>query len=180
MSFTGNGITNCYPDQVEDFISITVLTVTTYPEPNTAYVVQKHLALRARLELGEDVTILQVPFGAELATLQNGQADIAQTIEPNVSQVENEGGRVVFSYPAAWGPLAFTGVMVSKSLIDSNPNLVQRFLNAYERAYAYIHDDFEGAVAIAQNRLPDIAREIVRTLRETSLPSAGLLVILEV
>ena len=27
MRFTGNGITNCYPDQVEDFISITVLTV---------------------------------------------------------------------------------------------------------------------------------------------------------
>ena len=27
MSFTGNGITNCYPDQVEDFISITVHTV---------------------------------------------------------------------------------------------------------------------------------------------------------
>ena len=26
MRFTGNGITNCYPDQVEDFISITVLT----------------------------------------------------------------------------------------------------------------------------------------------------------
>ena len=26
MSFTGNGITNCYPDQVEDFISITVLS----------------------------------------------------------------------------------------------------------------------------------------------------------
>ena len=27
MRFTGNGITNCYPDQVEDFISITVLTL---------------------------------------------------------------------------------------------------------------------------------------------------------
>ena len=27
MSFTGNGITNCYPDQVEDFISITVLRI---------------------------------------------------------------------------------------------------------------------------------------------------------
>ena len=25
MRFTGNGITNCYPDEVEDFISITVL-----------------------------------------------------------------------------------------------------------------------------------------------------------
>ena len=31
MSFTGNGITNCYPDQVEDFISITVLTVIGIP-----------------------------------------------------------------------------------------------------------------------------------------------------
>ena len=27
MRFTGNGITNCYPDEVEDFISITVLNV---------------------------------------------------------------------------------------------------------------------------------------------------------
>ena len=27
MSFTGNGITNCYPDQVDNFISITVLCV---------------------------------------------------------------------------------------------------------------------------------------------------------
>ena len=26
MSFTGNGITSCYPDEVENFISITVLT----------------------------------------------------------------------------------------------------------------------------------------------------------
>ena len=32
MSFTGNGITNCYPDQVEDFISITVLRMANLPE----------------------------------------------------------------------------------------------------------------------------------------------------
>ena len=31
MRFTGNGITNCYPDQVEDFISITVLRSTRLP-----------------------------------------------------------------------------------------------------------------------------------------------------
>ena len=27
MRFTGNGITNCYPDEVDNFISITALTV---------------------------------------------------------------------------------------------------------------------------------------------------------
>lgn len=62
-------------------------TVTTYPEPNTSYVVQKQLAQKAGLALGTDVKILQVPFGTEIATLQNKRADIAQTIEPNVSQV---------------------------------------------------------------------------------------------
>ena len=28
MRFTGNGITNCYPDEVDNFVSITVLTLT--------------------------------------------------------------------------------------------------------------------------------------------------------
>src|SRR5258708_7946846 len=63
-------------------------TVATYPNPNTSYVVQKQLAQKAGLKLGEDLKILEVPFGTELATLKNKQADIAQTIEPNVSQVQ--------------------------------------------------------------------------------------------
>ena len=29
MSFTGNGITNCYPDEVDNFVSITVLSAFT-------------------------------------------------------------------------------------------------------------------------------------------------------
>lgn len=137
-------------------------TVTTYPEPNTSYVVQKQLAQRAGLEIDKDVTILQVPFGSELATLKNGQADIAQTIEPNATQVEQEGGIIVFSYPEAWGPLAFTGVMVSQKMIDSDPETVQRFVNAYEKALKYIREDFEGTVRIARNHLPDLSDQTIR------------------
>jgi NitT/TauT family transport system substrate-binding protein len=137
-------------------------TVATYPEPNTSYVVQKQLAQRAGLRLGTDVKILQVPFGTELATLKNRQADIAQTIEPNVSQVEIQGGQVVFSYPDAWGPLAFTGVMTSQQLIAERPAVVQSFVNAYERAYNFIASDFDGTVAIAAKRLPEIPENVVR------------------
>ncbi len=137
-------------------------TVTTYPEPNTSYVVQKQLAQKAGLTIGKDVNILQVPFGTEIATLQNKRADIAQTIEPNVSQVELQGGKVVFSYPDAWGPLAFTGVMTSKKLIDERPDVVQKFVTAYEQALQYIQSDFEGTVKIAQKRLPDIPPDVVR------------------
>lgn len=137
-------------------------TVATYPDPNTSYVVQKQLDLKAGLRLGEDTKIIQVPFGTELATLQNKKADIAQTIEPNVSQVELQGGVVAFSYPEAWGPLAFTGVMTSQNLIDTNPDLVQKVVTAYEQAFQYIQKDFDGALKIAQQRLPTLKPEVIK------------------
>jgi NitT/TauT family transport system substrate-binding protein len=137
-------------------------TVATYPEPNTSYVVQKQLDQKAGLKIGTDTKILQVPFGTELATLKNRQADIAQTIEPNVAQVELEGGKVVFSYPDAWGPLAFTGLMTSKKLIDEDPELIKKVVTAYENALQYIHNDFEGTLKIAKDQLPDLDENVVR------------------
>ncbi|MBZ5631445.1 MAG: ABC transporter substrate-binding protein, partial [Acidobacteriia bacterium] len=104
----------------------------------------------------------EVPFGTELSTLKNKQASIAQTIEPNVSQVEVQGGVVAFSYPDAYGPLAFTGVMTSKKLIDENPQLVQKFVTAYEQSLQFIQSDYEGTLAIAQKRLPNLPPEVVR------------------
>ncbi|HYM77463.1 MAG TPA: ABC transporter substrate-binding protein [Candidatus Dormibacteraeota bacterium] len=137
-------------------------TVATYPNPNTSYVVQKQLDEKAGLKLGRNTKILEVPFGTELSTLKNKQADIAQTIEPNVSQVELQGGVVAFSYPDAYGPLAFTGVMTSKKLIDENPQLIQKFVNAYEQSLQFIQSDFDGTFAIAEKRLPNLPPEVVR------------------
>jgi NitT/TauT family transport system substrate-binding protein len=137
-------------------------TVATYPNPNTSYVVQKQLALKAGLKLGKDVKVLEVPFGTELATLKNRRANIAQTIEPNVSQVELQGGTVVFSYPDAWGPLAFTGIMTSQKLIENNPELVQKFVTAYEQAFQFMQKDFDGTVAIARKRLATLNEKIIR------------------
>lgn len=137
-------------------------TVATYPDPNTAYVIQKQLDEKAGLVLGRNTKIVQVPFGTEISPLKNKQADIAQTIEPNVSQVELQGGVVAFSYPDAYGPLAFTGVMTSQKLIADNPQLVQNFVNAYERSLQFIKMDFDGTLAIAQKRLPNLPVDVVR------------------
>ncbi len=138
------------------------LTVATYPEPNTSYVIQKQLDLKAGLIIGKDTKILQVPFGTEISTLKNKQADIAHTIEPNASQVEMQGGRIVFSYPDAYGPLAFTGLMTSEKLIEENPALVQKVVNAYEKAFEYIQTNFEGTVQIAKKELPNLDEQIIR------------------
>lgn len=149
-------------------------TVATYPDPNTAYVIQKQLDEKAKLTLGKDTKILQVPFGTELSTLQNKQADIAQTIEPNVSQVEQQGGVVAFSYPDAYGPLAFTGVMTSKKLIDENPQLVQKFISAYEQSLEYIQSDFEGTAAIAEKRLQNLSAGVIRVALKRLIDSGSI------
>jgi len=149
-------------------------TVATYPEPNTAYVIQKQLDEKAGLVIGKNTKILQVPFGTELSTLQNKQADIAQTIEPNVSQVEHQGGVVVFSYPDAYGPLAFTGVMTSKKLIDENPQVVQKFITAYEQALQFIHNDFGGTLAVAQKRLPNLAPQVTQAALKRLIDSGSI------
>jgi NitT/TauT family transport system substrate-binding protein len=150
------------------------LTVATYPEPNTSYVVQKQLDLQAGFKIGDDAKILQVPFGTELATLKNGQADIAQTIEPNVSQVELQGGTVVFSYATAYGPLAFTGVQTSEAEIQQHPEVVQKFVNAYEQALQYIQNNFEGAVAIAKKELPTMDEQVIRTALHRLIDSGSI------
>jgi NitT/TauT family transport system substrate-binding protein len=137
-------------------------TVATYPNPNTAYVIQEQLDEKAGLKVGKTTKILQVPFGTEIATLHNRQADIAQTIEPNASQVELQGGTVVFSYADAYGPLAFTGVMTSKKLIDENPQLVQKFINAYEQALQFIQTDPQGTQIIAEKRLPNLPPDVIK------------------
>jgi len=150
------------------------LTVATYPEPNTSYVVQKQLDLKAGLTIGTDTKIVQVPFGTELATLKNGQADIAQTIEPNVSQVELQGGTVAFSYADAYGPLAFTGVQTSDEEIQQHPEVVQKFLNAYEQALQYIQNNFEGTVTIAKKELPTMDEQVIRTALHRLIDSGSI------
>jgi NitT/TauT family transport system substrate-binding protein len=138
-------------------------TVATYPEPNTSYVVQKQLGLKGGLKLGRDTGILQVPFGTELAALSGKQADIAQTIEPNVSQVELQGAHVVFDYSAAWGPLAFTGLMTSEALIKQDPILVQKVVTAYEQSLQYIQTNPQAVLKIAQERFPTLPPDVIKT-----------------
>ena len=149
-------------------------TVATYPEPNTSYVIQKQLDQKAGLVLGKDAKILQVPFGSEIATLKNGQANIAQTVEPNATQVEQQGGKVVFSYADAWGPLAFTGAMVSQKMIDSDPATIQKFVTAYEQSFQFIQTNFDSTLLIAQKYLPDLKKEIIATALRRLISSGSI------
>lgn len=150
------------------------LTVATYANPNTAYVVQKQLIQNAGLKLGVDTKILEVEMGTEIASLKNGRVDIAQTIEPNVSTIEQEGGKVVFSYPDAWGDFAFTGLMVSDDMIKTKPETVQKVVNAYDKALSFIHSDFNGTFTVAKKYLPELSDDVIKKALKRLIDSGSI------
>lgn len=139
------------------------LTVVTYPEPNTAYVVQKGLLNKAGLRLGTDSNILQSTFGTELGPLQSGKAQVAMSIEPTISQAVSQGAQVVFSFPNAWGPFLLTGLMTTEDFATKNPRVVQGFVNAYERALRLIRQNPEAAFAIGQKYFPEVSGQLIQT-----------------
>jgi NitT/TauT family transport system substrate-binding protein len=138
-------------------------TVVTFPEPNTSYVVQKALVERAGLKLGSNTRITQATFGTELGPIKNGQADMAMSIEPNVSQAEAQGARVVFSYPDAWGPFLLTGLMTTEEFARSKPAVVQGVVDAYEEALQAIRAHPDQAVATGVKYFPEVSPEVIRT-----------------
>lgn len=139
------------------------LSVVTYPEPNTAYEVQKSLLLKAGLRPGIDSRIIQTTFGSELGPLQSGQAQVSVSIEPTVSQAVSQRAHVVYSYPNGWGPFLLTGLMTSSEFANKNPATVQGIVDGYERALRLIRANPELAKAVGRKYFPEVSESVINS-----------------
>ena len=98
-------------------------------------------------------------------------------LEPAASQSEiNGGAKVVFSYPEEWGVFAFTGLTTTEKYIKENPEIVQKVVNALERAMRTAHTDFDKAVKVGMKAFPDldkkvIERAVTRMINSGTLPT---------
>jgi len=156
----------------EDFRGLRVVT---YPSPNTIFALQKRNLVQAGLTLGKDSTIVQAQFGTELAKLFRGDADITMTLEPLVSQALENNARLVYSFADHYGEFALTGLMVTDRMVAEKPDVLQRLLNAYQKALTHAHTDPADAVSVAAEEFPDVGRSILdkavkRMLKEQTLP----------
>jgi NitT/TauT family transport system substrate-binding protein len=132
------------------------------------------------------VKFVELPFAQQPAALQSGQVDAVFVVEPFQQAVLAQGGRkIASSYVDAAPNLTVALYFTSKSLIDSNPDLVKRFTEAMKEslAYADAHPDEARAVigtytqiapdVIAKMTLPkwppDINRQSVQTLADLAL-----------
>ena len=109
------------------------------------------------------VKFLQLPFGAQLAAVQDGRADIATLFEWDVSIAKEKFGmEVVFSFADVIGPLSWTTAFVTEDYMNANPQQVQGFCNAIAEAQKMLHEDIEVFVEVSKAEFPKLSEAVIR------------------
>jgi NitT/TauT family transport system substrate-binding protein len=131
-------------------------SVATFASPSTAYTLQYEMFEKAGLK----PDIKQGSLGSLWAMVEAGQADIALELEPNVSTAVNQGAKVLYSLAEIYGDFAMTGVTVSDETASNKPELIQRFVNALQKAETFAHAYPDSVSYFAGKRFPNIDKTI--------------------
>ncbi|WP_321471516.1 ABC transporter substrate-binding protein [uncultured Paludibaculum sp.] len=134
-------------------------TVATFPAPSTAYTLQRKMFMQAGLK----PMIREGAFGTLLTMLRAGQADIALELEPNVSQAEPEGARIVYSMPEVYGDFAITGLTATPESLARDPELARSVVCGLQMALDYAHRQPEASLQILTKRFPEIKPAIAKS-----------------
>jgi len=135
------------------------LRIGSFPAPSTTYTVIEKLK-RTHPALAQ-TTIVQGGVGTQLAMLQAGKIDIAVDLEPAASVAEANGYRSVLNISKFTAPQAVTGLMVSKTYMNSHADQVQRVVNALQRAITAMYTDPEVALRTARKVFPDLSEKVL-------------------
>jgi NitT/TauT family transport system substrate-binding protein len=131
-------------------------SVATFPAPSTAYALQKKMFESGGLKSN----IKETAFGSLLPALKSGKVDIALELEPNVSTAVKNGSHVVYSLSKYYPDFAITGVTVLPQYIKSDPDIVQKFINAIQKADNFIRVNPTESANIVAKRFPDVQSDI--------------------
>jgi len=143
------------------------------PEPDTSWAYMTYLIEQNDLE---DVELVNVALGAELAAVASGQADYAvagaQTI---VQGIEEEGLHQVYSFASdeSLSPFAFSSLTSTQSYIDENPEAALGVVTALEQADRFIYENPEETIDIAIAEFPDLDPEVVRATVQSMIDGDG-------
>ncbi len=101
-------------------------------------------------QTGGDVLVVPTSNPDQLALFQQGKIDAAWTVEPWVSRLEKEaGGRVFLEEPEA----ITTVLTASLDLLEREPALVDRFVEAHRELTAWIEQNPEEARGLVRDEL---------------------------
>ncbi|MGI6004986.1 MAG: ABC transporter substrate-binding protein [Christensenellales bacterium] len=116
------------------------------------------------LEPGSDIDVItNIQFDMMGGAFVGGTGDFTTLFEPAASQFEKEGkGYVLESVGSASGEVPYTAYMVRQSMIDSDPDLVQRFVNAIAKGQKWVQEHTPEEIAeVIKPAFPDSDDEIL-------------------
>ena len=148
--------------------------VVTGAMPTTSTSLFMKLAKEGGLDARTDVDMVPVQIGSEPGPFLAGQAKVAVMYEPGLEQAVSRGMKVVFGFPQAYGPYAFSS-LTARANVD--PDKAQRVVNALELAIRFMHADWPATLAIARKEFPSLDPAVVeaavsRMLAENVYPAS--------
>jgi NitT/TauT family transport system substrate-binding protein len=122
-------------------------------------------------EMGVDVSTLkytEIPFPEMIAALEDGQVDGACVVEPFVSQGKAAGMKGIDPFYARTAPnLTVATYFASKKMIESKPELIDRFKTAMEKSLQYSAENPDAVRAV----LPEYTQIPKEAAEKINLPS---------
>lgn len=144
--------------EFESFASLKGKTISTGAMPTTSSSVFLKLLKEAGLDSKKDVDILEVPMGNEIGPLVAGKAACAVLYEPNASQAESQGYKVVAAFAQELGPYTFSAISTRN---DVAPQVVSKFVTGIDRALKEMRRNPPAAVESGLKLFPDLDSKVV-------------------
>ena len=146
---------------VEDFAGKTIATL---KYPSNTFTTPTYAMRTAGMNPDEDVTFLQLPFGAQLPAVVDGRADFATVFEWDASiGVTQFDLDVVYSLGDALGPAVFTSSFVTERYLQDNADTVQAYCNAIAEAERMLHEDRSVFIDVSSTMFPQLDPEVIST-----------------
>lgn len=134
------------------------------PEMTLEYVIKNH-----GLVIGKDVEVrTDIQFDVMAGAFVGGEGDYVTLFEPVAATLEKEGkGYVVASIGVEGGYIPYTCFSATKSYIEKNPEIIQKFTNALYKAMVWVqeHSSEEIAKAVLP-QFPDTDLDVLKSLVE--------------
>ena len=138
--------------------SLKGMKVVTGMMPTTSTSLFANLLKQSGLDIKSSVDTIPVPIGTEPGPFLAGQAKVAVLYEPGLDQVVSKGMKVVYGFPKAFGPYAFSSISARGNV---DPDKAQHFVAGLAKALTFIQSDPAGATAIAKMEFPKLDPAVV-------------------
>lgn len=146
-------------DTIESPKDLKGQTIYTTGQGSTPEYVLRYILTENNIDPDNDVTIVYKSEASEVAAaFQSGEATIAMLPQPFVTSVmaQNEGLRVALDITEEWAQVGDGSdltqgcVVVQKAYAEAHPDVIERFLEAYEASVDYVNSNTEEAGGLAE------------------------------